>query len=76
MSTRKEPLFTFDHGAQGFFKIKTTEFENFVSDLLTEKIIRPWKFRLAYFDENYLKKLRLLKKKINFLLEPQIWIQL
>ena len=35
MSTRKEPPFTFDHGAQ-FFKIKTTEFENFVSDLLTE----------------------------------------
>lgn len=38
MSTRKEPPFTFDHGAQ-FFKIKTNEFQNFVSELITEKII-------------------------------------
>ena len=65
MSTRKEPPFTFDHGAQ-FFKIKTTEFENFVSDLLTEKIIRPWKFRLAYFDENSLKKIKIIKKEDKF----------
>lgn len=65
MSTRKEPPFTFDHGAQ-FFKIKTTEFENFVSELFSEKIIRPWKFRLAYFDANNLKKVKIIKKKDKF----------
>ena len=65
MSTRKEPPFTFDHGAQ-FFKIKTTEFENFVSELFSEKIIRPWGFRLAYFDENNLQKIKIIKKKDQF----------
>ena len=65
MSTRKEPPFTFDHGTQ-FFKIKTTEFQNFVSELFTEKIIRPWNFRLAYFDENNLKKIKIIENKDKF----------
>ena len=55
MSTREEPPFTFDHGAQ-FFKIKTNEFQNFVSELVTKKIMRPWNFKLAYFDGNNFKK--------------------
>ncbi len=49
MSTRKESPFTFDHGAQ-FFKINTTDFMNFVSELLSKKIILPWKFKLAHFE--------------------------
>ena len=65
MSTRKEPPFTFDHGAQ-FFKIKTNEFQNFVSELVTEKIIRPWNFRLAYFDGNNLEKIKIIKNEDKF----------
>ena len=65
MSTRKEPPFTFDHGAQ-FFKIKTNEFQNFVSELITEKIIRPWNFKLAYFDRNNLKKIKIIKSEDKF----------
>ena len=62
MSTRKEPPFTFDHGAQ-FFKIKTNEFQNFVSELVTKKIMRPWNFKLAYFDGNNFKKIKNIKKR-------------
>lgn len=65
MSTRKEPPFVFDHGAQ-FFKIKTFDFMNFISELLTEKIIQPWNFKLAYFSKNDLKKIKVVRKKDNF----------
>ena len=52
MSTRKETPFHFDHGAQ-FFKINTIDFKNFLLDLCTHKIIKPWNFRLAYFEGQY-----------------------
>ena len=56
MSTRRETSFNFDHGAQ-FFKINTIDFKNFLSDLFTQRIIKPWNFKLAYFDGNILIKL-------------------
>tara|TARA_B100000989_G_scaffold295095_1_gene275418 strand:+ start:811 stop:1794 length:984 start_codon:yes stop_codon:yes gene_type:complete len=62
MSTRKEPPFIFDHGAQ-FFKIKTIEFSNFCAELFEQKVIRPWNFNLAYFEGNNLEKIRVIKKK-------------
>ena len=65
MSTREEPPFTFDHGAQ-FFKIKTNEFQNFVSELVTKKIMRPWNFKLAYFDGNNFKKIKNIKNEDKF----------
>ena len=65
MSTRKEYPFIFDHGAQ-FFKIKTFDFMNFVSELFTKKIIQPWNFKLAYFNKNNLKKIKVIKKTDNF----------
>ena len=60
MSTRKETPFNFDHGAQ-FFKIDTDDFKNFLLDLFTQKIIKPWNFRLAYFEGQYLKKIKLIE---------------
>ena len=65
MSTQKRATIYFDHGAQ-FFKIKTNEFQNFVSELITEKIIRPWNFKLAYFDRNNLKKIKIIKSEDKF----------
>ena len=65
MSTRKDLPFIFDHGAQ-FFEIKNTAFMNFVSELFTKKIIRPWNFKLAYFEKNNLKKIKILQNKDNF----------
>ena len=60
MSTRKEAPFNFDHGAQ-FFKIDTDDFKNFLSDLFTQKIIKPWNFKLAYFEGQYLNKIKLIE---------------
>ena len=65
MSTRKEAPFIFDHGAQ-FFKIKTTDFKNFLSELFSQQIILPWNFRLAYFDGQYLNKIKLIKDADKF----------
>ena len=65
MSTRKEIPFIFDHGAQ-FFKIKTTHFKNFLSELFSQQIIKPWSFRLAYFNGQDLKKIKLIKDADKF----------
>ena len=65
MSTRKDPPFIFDHGAQ-FFKIKSKCFKYFLSELFTEKIIRPWEFKLAYYEENSLKKIKVIKNSDKF----------
>ena len=65
MSTRKETPFIFDHGAQ-FFKIKTSDFRNFLSELFTKKIIQPWKFKLAYFKGKHLSKVKLVEDADNF----------
>ena len=65
MSTRKETPFIFDHGAQ-FFKIDTPDFENFLSELFSKKIIQPWKFKLAYFKGKYLSKIKLIKDRDKF----------
>tara|TARA_X000000950_G_scaffold260122_1_gene329199 strand:+ start:401 stop:1378 length:978 start_codon:yes stop_codon:yes gene_type:complete len=60
MSTRVDPPFAFDHGAQ-FFRIKTVEFKKFASKLFDERIIRPWNFRHAHFKGNNLKNIEMLK---------------
>ena len=60
MSTRKETPFNFDHGAQ-FFKINTIDFKNFLLDLFTQKIIKPWNFKLAYFEGKHLNKIKLIE---------------
>ena len=65
MSTRKELPFVFDHGAQ-FFKIKTTDFTNFVSELLLEKVILPWKFKLAHFEGIKLTKIKIIDNEEKF----------
>ena len=65
MSTRKELPFIFDHGAQ-FFKITTTDFMNFVSELLSERVILPWKFKLAHFEGVKLTKINIIQNKDNF----------
>ena len=65
MSTRKETPFIFDHGAQ-FFKIKTTDFKNFLSELFAQQIIQPWNFRLAYFDGQYLNKIKFINDEDRF----------
>ena len=65
MSTRKETPFNFDHGAQ-FFKISTIDFKNFLLDLFTQKIIEPWNFRLAYFEGQYLKKIKVIEDEDGF----------
>ncbi len=62
MSTRKEPPFIFDHGAQ-YFKIENKEFRDFLSDLLSKKIIRTWNFKCAYFEGNKLEKIKTLTSK-------------
>ena len=65
MSTRKEIPFNFDHGAQ-FFKINTIDFKNFLLDLFTQKVIEPWNFRLAYFEGQYLKKIKMIEDEDGF----------
>ncbi|MAI83777.1 MAG: NADP transhydrogenase subunit alpha [Rickettsiales bacterium] len=65
MSTRKEPPFNFDHGAQ-FFKIKTSDFMNFFSELFTKQIIQPWSFKLAYFEGRHLRKIKIIKNADKF----------
>ena len=60
MSTRRETPFNFDHGAQ-FFKINTIDFKNFLSDLFTQRIIKPWNFRLAYFEGQYFNKIKFIE---------------
>ena len=65
MSTRKEAPFIFDHGAQ-FFKIKTSDFKNYLSELFSQQIIQPWNFRLAYFDGLNLSKIKFIKDKDKF----------
>ena len=65
MSTRQETPFIFDHGAQ-FFKIKTSDFKNFLSELFSQQIIQPWKFRLAYFDKQNLGKIKFIKDEDKF----------
>ena len=65
MSTRIETPFIFDHGAQ-FFKIKTTGFKKFLSEMFIQKIIQPWNFRLAYFNGQHLCKLRFIKDEDKF----------
>ena len=65
MSTRKELPFVFDHGAQ-FFKIKTNDFMNFVSELFAEKVILPWKFKLAHFEGMKLTKINIIQDKDKF----------
>mgnify|MGYP001310222116 CR=1 FL=1 len=65
MSTRKETPFIFDHGAQ-FFKIKTSDFKNFLSELFSQKIIQPWNFRLAYFDGQNLRKIKFIRNEDKF----------
>ena len=65
MSTRQETPYFFDHGAQ-FFKIKTSDFKNFLSELFSQQIIQPWSFRLAYFDRQNLSKIKLIKHEDKF----------
>ena len=65
MSTRKEYPFIFDHGAQ-FFKIKTTECKKFFSQLFTKEIIRPWSLKLAYFEGNHLREIKIIKNADKF----------
>ena len=65
MSTRKETPFYFDHGAQ-FFKIDTIDFKNFLSDLFSQEKIKPWNLRLAYFEGNYLNKIKLIANRDKF----------
>ena len=65
MSTRQETPFIFDHGAQ-FFKIKTSDFKNFLSELFSQQIIQPWNFRLAYFDGLNLSKIKFIKDEDKF----------
>jgi len=65
MSTRKETPFIFDHGAQ-FFKIKTSDFKNYLSELFSQQIIQPWNFRLAYFDGLNLSKIKFIKDEDKF----------
>ena len=65
MSTRKEYPFIFDHGAQ-FFKIKTTECKKFFSQLFKQEIIRPWNFKLAYFEGNNLREIKTIKNADKF----------
>ncbi len=65
MSTRKELPFIFDHGAQ-FFKIKSIIFKNFVSELFSKKVIRPWKFKLAYFEGNHLRQIKKIRNADEF----------
>ena len=65
MSTRRETPFIFDHGAQ-FFKIKTIDFKNFLLELFVQKKIKPWSFRLAYFEGQYLTKIKLIKDSDKF----------
>ncbi len=65
MSTRKEIPFFFDHGAQ-FFKINTVDFKNFLLELFSQKTIKPWSFRLAYFEGQYLSKIKLIKDSDKF----------
>ena len=65
MSTRRENQFIFDHGAQ-FFKIKTIDFKNFLLELFVQKKIKPWIFRLAYFEGQYLSKIKLIKDSDKF----------
>ena len=65
MSTRKETPFIFDHGAQ-FFKVKTSDFKNFLSELFIQKIIRPWRFKLAYFKGKHLSEIKLIEDAHNF----------
>lgn len=62
MSTRKTLPFIFDHGAQ-YFKINSTDFMHFVSDLLDKSIIKPWSFRHAFFNGNSLEKLKIISNK-------------
>ena len=65
MSTRKETPFIFDHGTQ-FFKIKTTECKEFFSQLFTQEIIQPWSFKLAYFEGNHLREIKIIKNADKF----------
>ena len=65
MSTRKESPFIFDHGAQ-FFKIKTTECKKFFSQLFKKDIIQPWSFKLAYFEGNHLREIKIIKNADKF----------
>ena len=65
MSTRQETSFIFDHGAQ-FFKIKTTDFKKFLSELFSQQIIKPWNFRLAYFDGQNLSKIKFIRDEDKF----------
>ena len=65
MSTRKETPFNFDHGAQ-FFKIDTIDFKNFLSDLFIQEKIKPWNFRLAYFEGTNLNKIKLIVDRDKF----------
>ncbi|MAI83770.1 MAG: NADP transhydrogenase subunit alpha [Rickettsiales bacterium] len=65
MSTRKESPFIFDHGAQ-FFKIKTTECKNFFSQLFIQKIIQPWSFKLAYFEGDQLREIKIIEDADKF----------
>ena len=65
MSTRKELPFIFDHGAQ-FFKITKTDFMNFVSELLSERVILPWKFKLAHFEGIRLTKIKIIGNEDKF----------
>ena len=65
MSTRKETSFIFDHGAQ-FFKIKTPDFKNYLSESFSQQIIQPWNFRLAYFDGQNLRKIKFIKDEDKF----------
>ncbi len=65
MSTRQENSFIFDHGAQ-FFKIKTTDFKKFLSELFSQQIIKPWNFRLAYFDGQNLSKIKFIRDEDKF----------
>ena len=65
MSTKKETPFTFDHGAQ-FFKIQTTDFKKFFSELFSQNIIQPWSFKLAYFKGHHLSKIKVIKNTKKF----------
>jgi predicted NAD/FAD-dependent oxidoreductase len=65
MSTRKETPYIFDHGAQ-FFKIKTNECKNFFSPLFAQEIIQPWSFKLAYFEGNHLREIKIIKNADKF----------
>ncbi|HET6566314.1 MAG TPA: FAD-dependent oxidoreductase [Xanthomonadales bacterium] len=54
MSTRRESVASFDHGAQ-YFTAHSTEFRKAVQDWQERGLVSPWQARIAVIDENGLR---------------------